>query len=619
MARWHWIAGVALAGSSAIALAQQAPESLLPPGMRDPSPAPSASATAAPRPSTSAAPSRPSTTPAPPSAPASSGAPAPSAAAEPEGPTTVTIPDNLPSLRQIEAMSDAQIEELFGLKPSSDIPPAARRELARIGVLGSEEGGFAVDAVSRQPAGVVRAALSGIRRPLVSRWGHILVRRALASRMDAPEGMSETEFAALRTYVLNRIVEPMVARSLVQDIDSARYSASLAGQALTAALASGDITAICPVAQLRGDLREDPQWRMAVLICDGYAGDNAFANRQLNNVLSNEEAPQIDVLLAQRYAGVAGEGRRAVTIEWDGVEELNDWRWGLASALGLEIPDELTEGAPTRFSVLTALSPSLGLARRAEVADIAGARGVLSNDAMVDLYSQIYADQSIDGPARDAARQLRSAYVGDTPVERLAAMRALWGDNAPYGRLVLTARAAARLPVQAGLAEEAGAQIVASMLSAGLDRNAILWARELDQGTAGWAQLAVAQPSRESPVSSGAVDSFVDNDGSADQRKSKFFVAGLAGLGRIDDAALGSLGERLDIDFERETKWSRAITRAAQGGNPALVAFLAGLGMQGSSWSEMTPRHLYHIVRSLNAAGLNAEARMIAAEAIARG
>ena len=33
----------------------------------------------------------------------------------------------------------------------------------------------------------------------------------------------------------------------------------------------------------------------------------------------------------------------------------------------------------------------------------------------------------------------------------------------------------------------------------------------------------------------------------------------------------------------------------------------------------MTPRYLYHIVSSLNRVGLGAEARMIAAEAVARG
>ena len=36
-------------------------------------------------------------------------------------------------------------------------------------------------------------------------------------------------------------------------------------------------------------------------------------------------------------------------------------------------------------------------------------------------------------------------------------------------------------------------------------------------------------------------------------------------------------------------------------------------------WDKMTPLYLYHIVKALNDVGLGAEARMIAAEAVARG
>ena len=41
--------------------------------------------------------------------------------------------------------------------------------------------------------------------------------------------------------------------------------------------------------------------------------------------------------------------------------------------------------------------------------------------------------------------------------------------------------------------------------------------------------------------------------------------------------------------------------------------------MQGDGWDKMTPLYLYHIVSALNRVGLGAEARMIAAEAVARG
>ena len=183
---------------------------------------------------------------------------------------------------------------------------------------------------------------------------------------------------------------------------------------------------------------------------------------------------------------------------------------------------------------------------------------------------------------------------------------------------MLTAYAAARLPVDEALIDNA-ADLVASMLAAGLDRNAMRWGAAVPEGSEAWALLALAQPERETQVGSGAVQDFMSDDDSDGQRKSRFLVAGLAGLGRLDMGTANGLAGRLGVNLDRESAWSRQIGRAAELGNPTLVALLAGLGMQGSGWDKMTARHLFHIVRSLNRVGLNAEARMIAAEAVARG
>jgi hypothetical protein len=131
--------------------------------------------------------------------------------------------------------------------------------------------------------------------------------------------------------------------------------------------------------------------------------------------------------------------------------------------------------------------------------------------------------------------------------------------------------------------------------------------------------LALAQPTTQSVVPGSAVDSFIGDDNSPEQRKSRFLLAGLAGLGRLDQGDVNTLAGRLAVNFNGQTKWTQAIDRAGQYRNPALVALLAGLGMQGSGWDKMTARHLFHIVRALDQSGLNAEARMIAAEAVARG
>ncbi len=134
-----------------------------------------------------------------------------------------------------------------------------------------------------------------------------------------------------------------------------------------------------------------------------------------------------------------------------------------------------------------------------------------------------------------------------------------------------------------------------------------------------WALVALSAPGAAGPEARGAIDQFIDDDGSDEYRRSKLLLAGLSGLGRIAPADMQDFAGRLSLNLSRETRWSRMITRAAEIDNRALVALLAGLGMQGEAWDKMTARHLYHIVSSLRRVGMEAEARMIAAEAIARG
>jgi len=156
------------------------------------------------------------------------------------------------------------------------------------------------------------------------------------------------------------------------------------------------------------------------------------------------------------------------------------------------------------------------------------------------------------------------------------------------------------------------------MLTAGLDRDAMAWASLVSADSEAGAMLILARPGRV-VMQADAIGGFMDNDGSADNRRSAFLLASLAGLGRIGRDDLQEFASDLDLDLSRETAWTRMISKASAVENQALVAMLAGLGMQGEGWDKMTPLHLYHIVSALNRVGLSAEARMIAAESVARG
>ena len=609
-ARARWLVGGLVAVSSAMVLAQDAPESLLPPGFDQPAPAPGP----APRPS-----SRPASV----ARPGGSGTavpviqPLPGARADavPPASTGSSIADRLdPAL--LQELIDAQ-------RPRADIPPQRARSLLRAGVLDQSEGGLPADDTRVLNGSYVRAVLEGTKGPLVSRWGSILLRRALVSRLTVPAGMNGADWVALRARVLLRMGEVDAARALSQQVDSGAFTPALESAALDAYIATSDILGACPVVAITAARRREAEWQMIRQICRSFEGEGTGAMAELERLRRRGVGggyQNVDLLLAQKFAGSALESRKAVKIEWDKVEELTPWRYALALAVGLEPPKPLLDKAGHRFDPIAARAPMLPLANRAVAADYAAGRGILSSAAMVDLWSQIYGDDDVQGDWKGNAEKLRQAYVAAEPAARLAAMQALWGDASDpqrvYSRHVLTAYAAARMPATADFADTSG-DLIASMLTAGLDRNAARWLPVVEDGSQGWA-LVVLGTLGTGQVGAGALSTFLDDDPSEGSARSKMLLAGLYGLGRVDRGAAGDFAGELGVDLNRQTRWTRGIKAAADSGNRTLVALLAGAGMQGESWKQMTPLALYHIVSALRRVGLEPEARMIAAEAVAR-
>ena len=618
--RYALLAAVGALGLTGVVAAQ---ESLLPPGFdREPAPAasPRASSSRTASPAASSAPARASTStaserPAAPSSTASdvSVAPPPHIA----GPAAATGSDGLDSIDP--ALLDAILAKA---QPKTDIPKAAQRSLDRVGMLDEQDGGFASVSTHYLNGAFVGGVIEHTSGRFVSRWGHILMRRALASRLDTPVGMNGADWAAIRAQLLLRMGEADAARAMVQEVDSGAYTPSLEDAAMGSFIATADPVGLCPVTALTAAGRQGWNWDLVRAICSAFTGDGPPAMAQMDRAMRRGAgAERIDVLLAQKFAGSAAQTRRAVTIEWKDVAELTPWRTGLAFATGIEPPEDLRQQAGVTYQLMAARAPMLPLSSRATAADVAGAQGVLSSAAMVDLYSQIAALDAEDKLWTPLASQLRTAYVAADQSERVTAIKGLWGDasnpDRAYSRLVLTAYAAARLVPDESLSDDAG-PLIASMLTAGLDRNAIRWAPFVSAGTEGWGLLALSSPAKLAPVGGGVLDTFLSKDDSHDNLRSRFLLAGLMGLGRIDDTTGRDFAGKLRMNLSRQTRWTQAIDAAADSNNPALVALLAGFGMQGASWDKMTDVHLYHIVSALRRVGMDGEARMIAAEAVAR-
>ena len=593
------LSGTALA--AALVLPALAQESLLPEGFGNPAETP------APRPTPTPSPTA---TPTPGSPPVNGTAPPPVA-------PTVGTTSASASAETGEEGEDGEEVESGGLK--YDLPPGARRLLTRIGPLTPETGGLAPDAfgVRGQYAAAIMRKTDG---QLASRWGQILLRRSLASAIDTPDTINGADLAADRVSLLLRMGESIIARRIVQSVDYDRASPRLVAAAQQTYLANADPAGMCPYVPAGLAHGDEQTWRLASAICSGLSGEAGPAGWAIGRVRSRGKISNFDILLAERVLGATGAGRRSTTIEWDNIDRLTSWRFGMATATAIPVPEPLRTGAAPNIKSWTVLAPMTDMASRIAAAPEAAARGVLSSEAYVSLLSAAASEEEPAEALVTQTDQLRGAFRLAAGADRYAAMQQLWGAGGTpaqsYAAMVATARAAAALPVNTDVGADPW-QLLGSMLAGGYDENAIAWVPTVSVGSRAWAVLAVGSPRPLTGMSAGAVGQFAGDDDSADTLRSKFLLAGLAGLGRLDASAAASAAGDLEVDLGKQTRWSRAIMAAAERREPGMVALLAAAGMQGE-WSEVPPYHLYYIVRALRDVGLAAEARMIAAEALVR-
>jgi hypothetical protein len=567
------------------ALGQQGPESLLPEGFGDPAPPP---------------------TPV-------TGRPAPNGAGSPIGATSAT------SVTEDESATDEEDAEEPELAIRFDVPPSARQSLNDIGILSEATGGFPANSFGRLDGAFLNQILKRTTGPIASRWGTIMARRLLASRTNTPAGVNGADWTAERAWLLLRMGDSVVARNLVQQVDGADYTKRLHEVAMQAYLANGDLAGMCPISESGARLVNNGRWKMTRAICASLAGEQGNATALINQGRYQGWVRGVDYLLAEKAVGAGMNGRRSVTIEWENVEGMNPWRFGLSAAVGLEPPESLFASTGRQIDGWRVQLPMFTPTIRVKYASNAAALGILSNRNIVDLYAQVLADPDAPDAARAQAESLGNAYSASDADAKVAAMTSLWttaAAGADYqASLVMTARAAALIAPDRDHQAEAD-QLIASMLTAGLDRSAVRWIDVVADGSLGWALLTLAAPGRVTAADYGSLDDFFGNDDSTDGHKSRLLLAGLSGLGRIESDARADFASDLKINIARQTAWSKAITAAAERGEQGTVALMAMAALQAPSWTAVPANHLYFIVRSLRQVGLEAEARMIAAEAV---
>jgi hypothetical protein len=587
------LAGIGLAAAIP-AIGQEAPESLLPPGFGDPVPATPPPATG-PRPTT----------------------PTPSPTSTP---TVQTLPGQplVSGAEGTEAEGEGE-EEL--LQPS--LPPEPIRPLENVGPLLDIDGGMGNGAFGGTDGQLLSRLMRRLDAPLPSRWASMLLRRTLLSSVPTPHGVSAPDWIAERAWLLLRMGEADSARLLVQVPDASQYSPKLFEVAMQTSLALADPAGLCPLVEPASSVSRETGWILARAMCAALAGEPGTATAAIEQTRRTRLAGRntIDLLLAEKVVGAGINGRRSITIEWDGVDQLTAWRYGLASATAVDIPATLFRTVGPQVMGWRARAPMLADPERIAVGRRAAVLGVLSSAALVDLYGGVLDRTDPSEQSGTPPLKLRDAYAAADQADRLSAMRGLWEEgesrNDHYAGLILTARAAARVAPSADYLTDSP-QLLRAMFTAGLDRRAARWAGVVESGgeDESWALLALGLPgTRGLTVNASRASSYA---GSVDELKGQFLVAGLAGLGRLELAEAKGLAIDLEFELDRASRWSQLLDRAAASGQKGTTVLLAAIGMQTNDWRYVPPAHLYHIISALRRVGLEPEARMIAVEALSR-
>ena len=526
------------------------------------------------------------------------------------------------------ASDESAIEEVANLNlppppPPVEYPGWARRDPRSVGQLNPAEIGLGADPFGTASGTFLSTLMRRMDTPIASRWAHIALRDALLAKAAAPRDVNPVDWVAERAWLLLRMGEADAARMLVAGVDTDRFTPKMVQVGVQSALANGDTAALCPLQD--GIAKYDPNIRALVqAMCSALAGEPETASSQIDDARRRGRIGGIDLMLAQKVVGAAGSGR-AATIEWDPVDSLTAWRFGLSVATGMLPPDRLVNASSTQLRAFAARSPLLSPQQRLSSALVAAGLGVFSSQSLMDLYSAIYDGTDPGDLAGTDAWQLRQAFVGKDADTRIAAIRKLLAiGKAGYEKeaaRALAARAATMVEPDAKLAKDAP-ELISAMLAAGYDKAAARWIPvigHMDDADVDrcWAMLALGAPDIAN-VGTGRINTFIKRDNSRGKLRSALLVAGLAGLGRIDTNTANSLNQRYGLGLGHQSSWTRMIDAAAGRGQPGTVRVLMGTGFQTSAFDQVPASHMYHAIMALKRTGQDFTARMIAAEGLSR-
>jgi hypothetical protein len=550
------------------------------------------------------------------------------------------------------------------IAPVVESNPLAAIDPDSAGVLDSSQGGFGVAMWAGTSRALVQRLLPQLPVKAPSHAMHDLMRRLLLSVAKAPEGEGGgPNLISLRAERLSAMGDSDGVNQLLgnapQQTDEALSRIQVNGQFL-----SDDTKTACDSVTQLINKYTDPYWQKTLAFCQMLSGqkeqarlsvsllrdteadkDPAFftlADFILNGPPAPSPAPK-EKKKGKKDAKDAKETTPATSVAITG--PLSPLEVAMLHTANLPFPPDAANGADP--SVLRAIASNTGadIAARLQAAERAEATGALPATELANVYvdvafqpeelsNALTAADQMEG-ARGRALLYQAALKQDVPAARAEALQAAWKLAHRDGVFASMARVTAPLTADITPAPELmwiGADAGRTLFIAGDRDRAVAWYKlSTDSGekdapatqAALWPLAVLSNPDNEKTLDAAAVKKWLDAERGSGGDGWENRAANALGLFDaleipVDPGAWELLirTERIPSQMPGMALWTSLHDAAGKNRTGAAVLFaMLALGDDGPV--PASPVTLQAVVSALDQAGLGADARKLAVEAMA--
>ena len=509
-----------------------------------------------------------------------------------------------------------------------------------VGVLDESQGGFGIDMWEGTPRSLVEQLLPSLPVTTQSRAMRDLMRRLLMSVATAPAGpAAEPSLIAIRVERLAAMGEIGAVLELLNVAPTQLADETLWRVRVDSLFLTNDHTGAC--AQVRNLIRQyqGTYWQKAFIFCQALSGENEKA--QLGTALLREQTSNRDAAFFTLVSALTGEGGTEVK----SLIDPTPLHIAMMRTAKRRIPEDSAAAAQPVILRAIAVSPNAALDTRLEAAERAEAAGVLSAEALSQIYASVpFTPEELsnaltiaedDGGPRGRAILYQAARMQTVPTAKAEALQTAWRLARKSGGYATAVRVNMPLLLEIEPTTELlwfGADAGRALFFAGLKERAMSWyallAREAgyrpeaNRGRlALWPLAQLADDEDALPWDSAVIAQWrqaQEQQGGAWQQRVIVLLSLFDAMGRPvnsgDWVPLPDNYFRNYVAMPVPAIWYslRAATEERRLGETVMLSLLS-LGEGGPA--EANPILLNSVISSLRFVGLDAESHALAIEA----